>query len=112
MTRSGRWTPLLGVLAALVLVLGPGAGRAEAVVEIQWWHAMDGALEEWIKDLAEGFNKTQQEYHVNAVYKGNYTEVMTGAIAAFRAKQQPHKGRVQESGARPEHPAQDLAGDG
>ena len=25
MTRSGRWFPLLGVLAALVLVVGPGA---------------------------------------------------------------------------------------
>ena len=89
MTRSGRWFTCLSALVALVLVAGPGAGRAEAVVEIQWWHAMDGALEEWVKDLAEGFNKSQQEYHVNAVYKGNYTEVMTGAIAAFRAKQQP-----------------------
>ena len=73
----------------LVLLAGPGAGRAEAVVEIQWWHAMDGALGGWVKDLAEGFNKSQKEYQVNAVYKGNYTEVMTGAIAAFRAKQQP-----------------------
>ena len=47
---------------------------------------------------AEGFNKSQSEYHVNAVYKGNYTEVMTGAIAAFRAKQQPHIVQVFEVG--------------
>ena len=45
-----------------------------------------------------GFNKSQSEYHVNAVYKGNYTEVMTGAIAAFRAKQQPHIVQVFEVG--------------
>ena len=51
--------------------------------------ARDGrAAGEWVKDLADGFNKSQTEYQVNAIYKGNYTEVMTGAIAAFRAKQQ------------------------
>ena len=98
MMRSGRWFSLLSALVVLVLVAGPGAGRAEAAVEIQWWHAMDGALEGWVKDLAEGFNKSQQEYHVNAIYKGNYTEVMTGAIAAFRAKQQPQIVQVFEVG--------------
>lgn len=98
MMRSARWFPLLVALVALGLVTGPGAGRAEAVVEIQWWHAMDGPLEEWVKDLGEGFNKSQSEYHVNVVYKGNYTEVMTGAIAAFRAKQQPHIVQVFEVG--------------
>ena len=98
MTRTGRWFSLLSALVVLVLVAGPGAGRADAVVEIQWWHAMDGALEGWVKDLAEGFNKSQSEYHVNAVYKGNYTETMTGAIAAFRAKQQPHIVQVFEVG--------------
>src|SRR4029453_3408262 len=96
MTRSRRWFSFLAALATLVLVAG--AGRAEAVVEIQWWHAMDGALEEWVKDLADGFNKSQAEYKVNAVYKGNYTEVMTGAIAAFRAKQHPHIIQVFEVG--------------
>ena len=98
MTRSERWFPLLVALVAVVLAVGASAGRAEAVIEIQWWHAMDGALEEWVKDLAEGFNKTQSEYHVNAIYKGNYTEVMTGAIAAFRAKQQPHIVQIIEVG--------------
>ena len=73
MTRSGRWFPLLGALAALVLVLGPGAGRAEAAVEIQWWHAMDGALEGWIKDLADGFNKSQQEYQRQRRLQGERT---------------------------------------
>ena len=95
MTRSGRWFPLL---VALVLVVGPGAGRAEAAVEIQWWHAMDGALEAWVNDLADGFNKSQQEYHVDAIYKGNYTETMTAAIAAFRAKQHPQIVQVFEVG--------------
>ena len=98
MTRSGRWFPLLGVLAALVLVVGPGAGRAEAAVEIQWWHAMTAALGEWVNDLADGFNKSQSEYKVVAVYKGTYPETMTGAIAAFRAKQHPQIVQIFEVG--------------
>ncbi len=87
---------LVGAIAALLI--GVAATAVEAAIEIQWWHAMDGALGEWVDDLAAGFNKSQTEYKVNAVYKGNYTEVMTGAIAAFRAKQQPHIVQVFEVG--------------
>jgi ABC-type glycerol-3-phosphate transport system substrate-binding protein len=57
MRRSERWFPLLVALVAVVLAVGAGVGRAEAVVEIQWWHAMSGALEEWVKDLAEGLQQ-------------------------------------------------------
>jgi sn-glycerol 3-phosphate transport system substrate-binding protein len=98
MTRSGRWFPLLVALATVVLAVGPGAGLAEAVVEIQWWHAHTAALGEWVNDLADGFNKSQSEYKVVAVYKGSYPETMTGAIAAFRARQHPHIVQVFEVG--------------
>jgi sn-glycerol 3-phosphate transport system substrate-binding protein len=92
--RTGR----LWVAAALLVVIGTFAPAAQAATEIQWWHAMDGALGEWVSDIAAGFNKSQTEYKVNAVYKGNYTETMTGAIAAFRAKQPPHIVQVFEVG--------------
>ena len=59
---------------------------------------MTAALGEWINDLADGFNKSQSEYKVVAVYKGTYPETMTGAIAAFRAKQHPHIVQVFEVG--------------
>ena len=48
---------------------------------------MGGNLGEAVNALAEGFNKSQKEYKVNAVYKGSYTETLTAAIAAFRAQQ-------------------------
>ncbi|MGH7331326.1 MAG: sn-glycerol-3-phosphate ABC transporter substrate-binding protein UgpB [Candidatus Rokuibacteriota bacterium] len=86
------------VSAALGFLIAVAATGAHAATEFQWWHAMDGALGEWITDLAAGFNKSQTEYKVVAVYKGNYTEVMTGAIAAFRAKQHPHIVQVFEVG--------------
>ena len=59
---------------------------------------MGGQLGEALNGLAEGFNKSQKDYKVVPVYKGTYTETMTGAIAAFRAKQQPHIVQVFEVG--------------
>ncbi len=88
-----RW---LALAAAVPLALAPTVAGAQ--VEIQFWHAMGGALGEKTKELAEAFNRSQAEYRVNAVYKGNYTETMTAAIAAFRARQQPHIVQVFEVG--------------
>src|SRR4029453_15589308 len=59
---------------------------------------MGGQLGEALNALAEGFNQSQKDYKVVPVYKGTYTETMTGAIAAFRAKQPPHIVQVFEVG--------------
>ncbi|GJL83691.1 MAG: ABC transporter substrate-binding protein [marine bacterium B5-7] len=71
---------------------------ANAATEIQWWHAMGGVNGERVNKIAEDFNATQSDYSVVPVYKGNYTETMTAAIAAFRAHQQPHIVQVFEVG--------------
>jgi sn-glycerol 3-phosphate transport system substrate-binding protein len=75
-----------GLVAAAVLAT---VAPAQAVVEFQWWHAMGGALGEKLEKVAADFNASQSDYKVVPVYKGSYTEAMTGAIAAFRAKQNP-----------------------
>jgi sn-glycerol 3-phosphate transport system substrate-binding protein len=80
---------------ALALSLSFGA---QAATEIQWWHAMGGALGDKLNEIAANFNKSQSDYKVTAVYKGNYTQTMTSAIAAFRAKQHPHIVQVFEVG--------------
>src|SRR3546814_5105578 len=59
---------------------------------------MGGKLGEKVEAIAAGFNASQGDYKVVPVYKGNYTETMTGAIAAFRAKKQPHIVQVLEGG--------------
>ena len=71
---------------------------ALAQTEIQLWHAMGGELGEKTQAIADGFNKSQSDFKVVPVYKGTYTETMTGAIAAFRAKQAPHIVQVFEVG--------------
>ena len=86
---------LSSVAAAAALA---SASSAFAQTEIQFWHAMGGNLGDTVNALAEGFNKSQSEYKVNPVYKGSYTETLTAAIAAFRAKQAPHIVQVFEVG--------------
>jgi len=85
----------LGVFAAATMGL---TTVALAATEIQWWHAMGGVNGERVNKIAADFNATQNEYKVVPVFKGNYTETMTAAIAAFRAKQQPHIVQVFEVG--------------
>src|SRR5215813_15341238 len=75
-----------------------GASQAQAQVEIQWWHAMGGALGEWVNDLAKDFNASQKDYKIVPTFKGTYDESMTAAIAAFRAGNAPHILQVFEVG--------------
>jgi sn-glycerol 3-phosphate transport system substrate-binding protein len=92
--RSDR---IVGV-AAVALAAGLGASAAKAATEIQWWHAMGGALGEKVEEIARAFNEQQDDYQVTPVYKGSYAETMTAAIAAFRAGEQPHIVQVFEVG--------------
>lgn len=83
---------------ALGLALGATAAPALARTEVQWWHAMGGANGERINKLAADFNAAQADYEVKPVFKGTYAEALTAAVAAFRARQQPHIVQVFEVG--------------
>lgn len=74
------------------------AGSSFAATEIQWWHAMGGANGEKLNEIVKEFNASQSQYKVDPVFKGNYTETMTSAIAAFRAHKQPAIVQVFEVG--------------
>ncbi|WP_370251315.1 sn-glycerol-3-phosphate ABC transporter substrate-binding protein UgpB [Nioella sp.] len=85
-------------LLAGTALFGLMAGAAAAQTEIHWWHAMGGANGERIDRMAAEFNAMQSDYVIVPTYKGNYTETMTAAIAAFRAGEQPHLVQVFEVG--------------
>lgn len=87
----------IAALVALAAALGFSA-PASAQTEIQWWHALPGELGQKVEKIATDFNATQKDYKLVPVYKGTYPEVMTAAIAAFRAKQPPHIVQVFEVG--------------
>jgi sn-glycerol 3-phosphate transport system substrate-binding protein len=84
-------------VALAVLVLFPVSVLAEQIT-INWWHAHGGRLGEKVNAIADGFNKSQDDYKLVATYKGNYADTMTAGIAAFRAKSPPHLLQVFEVG--------------
>jgi len=95
---SRRFPMLNKTLIAASITAALFSGAVNAAVEVNWWHAMGGTNTERVNKIAADFNALQSEFKINAVYKGNYTETMTAAIAAFRAKKQPHIVQVFEVG--------------
>ena len=89
-----NWT----ILSMSASALAVSASVAFAQTEIQWWHAMGGTNGERVDKIASDFNASQSDYKVVPSYKGNYTETMTAAVAAFRAKEHPHLVQVFEVG--------------
>jgi len=89
---------LIASIGALAIAAPLVATPAVAATEVNWWHAMGGRLGEKVKEIAEGFNKSQTQCTVKTTYKGNYTQTMTSAIAAFRARKHPHIVQVFEVG--------------
>ena len=83
---------------ALAAACAFGAGGAQAATEIQWWHAMTGALGDRVNDIANKFNASQSEFKVVPVFKGSYPETMTAAIAAYRSGKAPDIVQVFEVG--------------
>ena len=89
---------MAATVAVSALAAFGSAGTASAKTEIQWWHAMGGALGERVEEITANFNRSQSEYELISTFKGNYSETMTAGIAAFRAGKQPHILQVFEVG--------------
>ncbi|WP_306130830.1 sn-glycerol-3-phosphate ABC transporter substrate-binding protein UgpB [Roseovarius sp. MMSF_3350] len=87
---------ILAASTAIALVAQPVLAAEKT--EFQFWHAMGGDLGERVDAMSAKFNEGSDTCRVNPVYKGNYTENMTAAIAAFRAGEQPHVVQVFEVG--------------
>src|SRR5258708_36051035 len=73
----------------------PPAGPGE---KTKGGHAMGGELGEKLEKLATDFNAAQSEFKGIPGFKGSYPEAMTGAIAAFPARQHPAMLQVFEVG--------------
>src|SRR6516225_8367483 len=62
---------------------------AWAQTEIQWWHSMEGALNDKVNAIAAQFNASQSDYKIVPVYKGQYDESLAAGIAAYRSGNAP-----------------------
>ena len=77
------------MLGALVATTALAPLAASAQTEIDFWHAFSGRLQELVDAQVADFNGMQSDYAVTATSKGNYSETLNAAIAAFRAGEQP-----------------------
>ncbi|RYE64162.1 MAG: sn-glycerol-3-phosphate ABC transporter substrate-binding protein, partial [Rhizobiaceae bacterium] len=84
------------ILATASFLMG---STAMAATEISWWHAMTGANNEVVDQLAKEFNESQSDFKVMPVFKGTYPETLNAGIAAFRAKQPPAIMQVFDAGS-------------
>jgi sn-glycerol 3-phosphate transport system substrate-binding protein len=82
-------------VAAAALLASPAA---RAATDIQFWHAMDGALGDQLKTVVDRFNASQKQYRVVAVYKGSYDETLSAGLGAQAAGKGPHILQVYEVG--------------
>ena len=89
---------LLGTSGLLAAPFVAPSVRAQGRTEIQFWYGLGGALGERVAEQVTRFNESQSRFRVNANFRGSYVEVMTGAIAAWRAGTPPHIAQVFEVG--------------
>ncbi len=88
--------PLRTLAGALLMLLLPF--HAQAVTELQLWHAMRGAAAETLTSLAEQFNASQQTYRVVPSYHGGYDATLAAGLEAARQGKAPHLLQVYEVG--------------
>src|SRR3954468_19245108 len=69
-----------------------------AAIELQLWHAMQGAPAETLQRLADRFNNSQQAYQVVPLYQGNDEETLKAGLAAARQGKAPHLLQVYDVG--------------
>ncbi len=72
--------------------------HASKPVELILWHGMASHLGDEVRLLAEDFNRSQNEFIITPVYKGDYLETLTSFAAAFRAHRPPALVQVFEVG--------------
>ena len=80
---------VLKVITVSAMVLLPTVPAAADTTKIKFWHAMGGNLGETIERITDGYNASQSDYQVDAVYKGSYNDTYNAGIAAFRSGEAP-----------------------
>ncbi len=61
----------------------------EEPVEIEFWHAMTGGLEETLKTITDKFNQSQENIEVTLVSQGSYGDLSQKLMASAKAGDAP-----------------------
>jgi len=109
--RLRHWTAVLAAasLGVTVAACSSSAGSASSqlsaappaagqTVNLTVWTAFSGVNGTAFNHLVSQFNASQRQYHVTAVYKGSYSQVLSDTIAAFKAHAAPDISQVFDAG--------------
>lgn len=70
---------------------------ADAVVEIELWHAMSAASGATLAALVDDYNSSQDRVRVRLVFQGTYDEVLSKYIASLRGGRLPDLVQTEET---------------
>lgn len=94
--RAGRITLHAALASMLVLaaITGGGCGSrgihyVDGRVEVRFWHAMTGVNDTALHKMVDGFNSSQDRYHVTAIYQGGYPDLLKKLVASFGTSSMP-----------------------
>jgi len=107
----------LAVLATMVVLVaaacgggGPvGAGPSDLsaqapgkdvkpAAKITWWHAMSGVNNDAVNRIVDGFNKSQTNIKVEAIFQGNYDDLLAKLNTAIASNSAPALVQVYDIG--------------
>ena len=91
----GSSTKTAAAASAPAPVPAPAPGHT---VDLTVWTAFSGSLGTTFDHLVSEFNSSQSQYHVTAVYKGSYSQVLSDTIAAFKAHAAPDISQIFDAG--------------
>ena len=77
---------LRATLACMAML---GSSAMAETTKLEFWTQENAKLFSAIQATCKAFNESQAKYKINCVQQGHYTDIMTKAIAAYRAKNHP-----------------------
>jgi len=78
----------------------PAQGAAEVAGKIVFWHAMSGVNGEAVNKMVDGFNKSQSKVAVEAIFQGNYDDLLAKLKTALASNSAPALVQVYDIGLR------------
>lgn len=70
----------------------------KAAAKITWWHAMSGVNGDAINKIVDGFNKSQSAIKVEAIFQGNYDDLLAKLNTAIASNAAPALVQVYDIG--------------
>ena len=74
------------------------AKDVKPAAKIVWWHAMTGVNGDAINKIVDGFNKSQSAIKVEAVFQGNYDDLLAKLNTALASNAAPALAQVYDIG--------------